>query len=187
MNTDSTGNMMPDVAQKSSWDYAIGSKESTRFIQNCVGDCNKGSGASHRNCSRYVDSLLPTRVLDVRKGQVRLHDSGGALGKYCTLSYRWGPPKFNYKTTRSNMVRMKTSVPWEKIPLLIKDAIIVTRQLDVPYLWVDALCIIQEDKTGGHKTHWYECPNNSSRLGARMPTNGFLLPECLCDTLSIFR
>jgi Heterokaryon incompatibility protein (HET) len=127
----------------------IGSNSSTDFIRTSIEECERKSGKSHKNCTLNHESPLPTRVLDVRDGMVKLIDSPvGVGGKYCTLSYRWGPLDFNFKTVRENLDQMRKCVPWDKLQPLVKDAVTIIRQLNVPYLWIDALCIIQEDKDG---------------------------------------
>jgi hypothetical protein len=39
----------------------------------------------------------------------------------------------------------RVSLPFETLPKTFQDAVIVTSKLDICYLWVDALCIIQDD------------------------------------------
>ena len=41
--------------------------------------------------------------------------------------------------------KWKTEIPWESLPKTLQDAIIITRRLDLRYLWVDCLCIVQDD------------------------------------------
>lgn len=147
-HADPTGKALPDVARESAWDYDIGSTESIDFVQNCINDCARESGISHHNCRQEAETLLPTRVLHVRNNQVRLFESKGTSGRYCALSYRWGPPEYNYKTTKGNLEDMQKAVPWKELPPLILDAISLTRRLGVDYLWIDALCIVQGDETG---------------------------------------
>jgi hypothetical protein len=62
---------------------------------------------------------------------------------YTTLSYCWGNSQ-TFVTTLENLEDMKKNIPWHKLPLTIQDAILVTRGLGIRYLWVDALCIIQD-------------------------------------------
>jgi len=68
--------------------------------------------------------------------------------KYAALTYCWGPPPHSYqqlKTTRSNMGYHMQAIPQDKLPQVVKDAIRVTRELGIRYLWKDALCILQDD------------------------------------------
>jgi hypothetical protein len=37
------------------------------------------------------------------------------------------------------------NIPWDKLQATLKDAIVVCTKLDIRYLWVDALCIMQDD------------------------------------------
>jgi len=38
----------------------------------------------------------------------------------------------------------KAKIPLESLPQLYRDAVIITRQLNIKYLWIDSLCIIQD-------------------------------------------
>ena len=51
-----------------------------------------------------------------------------------------------FKTDLQNLEQLKQTIPVKQLPKAIQDAILVTRKLGVRYLWVDALCIIQDSK-----------------------------------------
>ncbi|KAH9209115.1 heterokaryon incompatibility protein-domain-containing protein, partial [Leptodontidium sp. 2 PMI_412] len=96
---------------------------------------------------------LPTRVIDVGNGfddPIRLIASQGTHGLYCTLSYRWYDSN-TFKTTRENIEELQQGIPENKLHQTIKDAITTTRTLGLRYLWVDAICIIQNDKDDWEK------------------------------------
>ncbi|KAI0099680.1 hypothetical protein GGR51DRAFT_535479 [Nemania sp. FL0031] len=59
-----------------------------------------------------------------------------------TLSHRWGANE-TFKLTKANILSMKQNVPWDSIPKLYQDAIKITRELQINYIWIDSLCIIQ--------------------------------------------
>ncbi|KAM0424819.1 hypothetical protein ACHAPT_009875 [Fusarium lateritium] len=64
--------------------------------------------------------------------------------KYATLSYCWGGPQ-EAETTSENVNEYEKGVPFDRLPKTTQDAVIVTRGIGLSYLWVDALCIIQDD------------------------------------------
>jgi hypothetical protein len=66
---------------------------------------------------------------------------------WAALSYCWGGPP-SVKLTVERMDELKTGIPFDDLDSTIQDAIIISRELGISYLWVDALCIVQ-DKTLG--------------------------------------
>ncbi|KAG5803847.1 hypothetical protein H9Q74_010560 [Fusarium xylarioides] len=65
--------------------------------------------------------------------------------EYATLSYCWGREPFT-KLLRSNIENMTTTgMRVKDLPATFRDAITVTNRLDMEYIWIDALCIIQLD------------------------------------------
>ncbi|KAL5614864.1 hypothetical protein BROUX41_004945 [Berkeleyomyces rouxiae] len=69
---------------------------------------------------------------------------------YATLSYSWGnsaeAASAQLKTTHETFDEHMQGVPFERLPDTVKDAVTVCSHLGIPYLWVDALCIIQNDR-----------------------------------------
>jgi hypothetical protein len=68
---------------------------------------------------------------------------------YFTLSYVWGPPADILRLLISNEDELRqTGIDWsdERIPKTIKDAASLVYLLGYQYLWVDSLCIIQDDE-----------------------------------------
>ncbi|AEO67896.1 uncharacterized protein THITE_2145156 [Thermothielavioides terrestris NRRL 8126] len=101
----------------------------------------------HQNCGSAAEAPLPTRVLDLGLGSsdaVRLRELKGHMARYICLSYCWGRLEF-LKTTRDNFERHKQGIKPEELPRTFRDAITIARALGVRYLWIDALCIIQND------------------------------------------
>ncbi|KKY28927.1 putative heterokaryon incompatibility [Diplodia seriata] len=49
------------------------------------------------------------------------------------------------KTLAGNYEQHQNGIPIDTIPKTLHDAILVTRVLGIQYLWIDALCIIQDD------------------------------------------
>ncbi|KAL2196280.1 heterokaryon incompatibility protein-domain-containing protein [Corynascus similis CBS 632.67] len=106
-------------------------------------------GASHP-C--YTDdSVLPTRALDVASNSVRLHiTSGREKVRYVALSHPWLSHPWashaKFELLRCNSSDMARSIDWNELPVTYRDAITLTRRLGIRYIWIDSLCIVQDDK-----------------------------------------
>jgi len=102
--------------------------------------------ASASNC-------LPKRLLDLHNG-VRLIDtlSGEEAPleePYMTLSHCWGThavAQLLPKTTHDNIYYRQQGIAWHSLPQLFRDVITLVRALECRYLWIDSLCIIQDDQ-----------------------------------------
>ena len=104
----------------------------------------------HESCLSNTDVVLPTFVLDVgpdgdATAPRLVENDGSQRGTYLTLSYCWGGRQTAQLTTNS-MEAYKIEVPLSSLPQTLQDAVIVTRKLGYRYLWIDALCIIQDDE-----------------------------------------
>ncbi|TRX90923.1 hypothetical protein FHL15_008128 [Xylaria flabelliformis] len=120
------------------------SDQAFRFIRSCLDRCLD----LHPNCVQ-PEGRPPSRLIDIglsHDGYVRLVETlPSSRHEYIALSYCWGDGEV-VRTTNSNYEEMKTGVPVSTLPRTIQDAIIVTRKLGQRYLWIDALCIIQDSK-----------------------------------------
>lgn len=103
------------------------------------------------NCCKEHDACcikqerLPTRLVRVGNNTIRLVISKTlqTAPRYATLSYCWGHKPF-IKLSQDNLASFLGEIPWETLPLTFQDAILAVRQLGIQYIWIDALCIIQE-------------------------------------------
>ena len=74
---------------------------------------------------------------------MRLIDTQGKTFQYAALSHSWGSaPQFT--TTKSNWTKLAANISFDALPPLFQDAVIITRQLGLRFLWLDSLCIIQD-------------------------------------------
>ena len=87
-------------------------------------------------------------------GDVRVCEDVPANELYVTLSHCWGPTGVPVQLLKCNCALYLQSLPWHELPKTFQDAILVVRALrpltGVHYLWIDALCIVQdsdEDKS----------------------------------------
>ncbi|KAI9154740.1 HET-domain-containing protein [Paramyrothecium foliicola] len=90
---------------------------------------------------------LPTRVLDVGNEDESpyLLVSNGLTGEYVALSHCWGGYSQNM-TTKATYKANQQRIDMASLPKTFQDAIKVTRQLGIRYIWIDSLCIIQDDE-----------------------------------------
>lgn len=63
---------------------------------------------------------------------------------YTTLSHRWGRQSL-FKLTTKNLNRLRLDIPVGELSRSFQDAIFLTHHLGVEYLWIDSLCIVQDD------------------------------------------
>lgn len=94
---------------------------------------------------------LPSRLVGVGypgDKRVYLRQTKGEKGAYITLSYvrGSGPSGKIPETKKSNVAELEMGILVSSLPKTFQDVITITRKLNVPYLWIDALCIIQDDK-----------------------------------------
>jgi hypothetical protein len=111
------------------------------LLREWLRSCDKRHG-----CHPGSNDLLPTRVLDVgdhrNSNSLRLYSTNqDERGRYIALSHRWGGQQFC--TYHCNIDALRESINFGELPKTFQDAIIVTRELGVRFLWIDSVCIIQ--------------------------------------------
>lgn len=126
------------------------------FIQRHLKKCT----TQHEECGWQLGSAvsspkLPTRVIDVGGPEevVKLIEQppqGSGLpslhGEYTTLSHCWGPPeKHSIRTTIANIAHHRAGIPVHDLSKTFQDAVRITRAISTRCLWIDSLCIIQDD------------------------------------------
>lgn len=111
----------------------------------------------HERVQRQFLLQPPSLILiDVRNQCIRITT---AQLRYTALSYVWGKSDDVFVTTTLNKHQLceKESLlnHWDKLPATIKDAILLTKALRIPFLWVDRLCIVQDDDESlKHNISW---------------------------------
>lgn len=98
---------------------------------------------------------MPKRVLDVLNNDskiIRLHESEFNAhenryehGEYVALSHVWGVAKGLPKTTEKTVESHKKGIPLATLPRALQEAVVLTRALGFRWLWIDALCLVQDD------------------------------------------
>jgi Heterokaryon incompatibility protein (HET) len=112
-------------------------------LRRWLGDCC----SFHERCiSNTSETALPKRVLDVgtlASPNLRLVQSSNEKTKYIALSYCWGLSG-RVVTSMQNLEELLLHIEENRLPRTFRDAISITRKLGIRYLWIDALCIIQD-------------------------------------------
>ncbi|KAI1420106.1 hypothetical protein F5Y12DRAFT_792268 [Xylaria sp. FL1777] len=126
---------------------AAASETHLKVLKEWIADCDR----SH-DCYPKADAFIPTRLLDIRdkrSGTIQLivnNQAHGKLGHYATLSHRWGSPQqHKFCTYKSNIKELKQGIKIESLPRTFQDAVYIAYGLGLRYLWIDSLCIIQDD------------------------------------------
>jgi len=118
--------------------------------QEWIKTCDSHHKSARNRCGPSADTELPSRVLEISRPssgvlEARLVEPRKQQSRYVALSYCWGPESRNPLTTKqSNYEQHCDALPVERCAQTIQDAITSTAALGFRYLWVDALCIIQD-------------------------------------------
>lgn len=98
-----------------------------------------------------IQAPLPSRLIEVLKEseddmlQLRLCDTRGLTGWYAALSHCWGRTH-HLSTSKSSLKERLTNIEFTILPKTFQDAVTVTSRIGLKYLWIDSLCIIQDDQ-----------------------------------------
>lgn len=124
-------------------------------IRGWLQTCDHVHGAQCDASPSDLSAPLTTRprwLIDVRRGSLVL---GRPEDRYVALSYVWGNVE-SIKLTQSNLNEFHCDgALWETktmlaIPRTIRDVIGLVRLLGETFLWVDCLCIVQDDEDTKH-------------------------------------
>lgn len=130
-------------------DTNTGSSASMSRIKAWLDTCT----SSHPACSQAISQLppLPTRVIAVgQKGSSKCYLISGKTknGYYATLSHCWGDlANRPLMTTDDNLSHRQQGIEDDELPKTFRHAVEVCRELGIEYLWIDSLCIIQEQNS----------------------------------------
>lgn len=126
------------------------SVQSSRIIKTWIEKCLK----DHQACialqrARNTDQHLPYRLLYIGQEKnpprVKLCYTArlSRATKYATLSHVWGT-SLHLKLTCENQEDFLRGITVANLPRTFRHAVEVTSSLSLEYLWIDALCIVQD-------------------------------------------
>jgi len=128
----------------------VGSAASFELTRTWLNECNQ----THPFCKSPSQDTLPLRVVEIdweeakHEPTVRLTNTTGE-SPYAALSYCWGDSscieeiKLKNETHRDWLER----IPFSRLPKTLQDGIITTWKLGLRFLWIDCLCIAQDNDT----------------------------------------
>jgi hypothetical protein len=107
----------------------------------------------HHKCHTVcMDKVLPSRLIDVaeHKEDIRIVETEiSAIDKgvrYAALSHCWGSPELMpTRTLKVNVQNTPYDIAYESLSKTFKDTVTITRNLGLRYVWIDSLCIVQDD------------------------------------------
>jgi hypothetical protein len=155
------------------------SEDCWSLIESWLTNCD----SSHRICNQHErEKIFPSRVLDVTTLRLVINSEVPPGTKFATLSHCWGSSLVSV-TTASRFESHRYGLDINMLPRTFQDAITVTRKLRFRYLWIDALCIVQDNPEDWATEatlmgqYYRDCAVNISALSAHDGSAGFLHPR----------
>ncbi|KAH8803686.1 heterokaryon incompatibility protein-domain-containing protein [Xylogone sp. PMI_703] len=115
------------------------------LIKSFLQTCHQYHGDICQYGNKPLQNRFPSRVIDVKK--YRIIDAPEDC-KYVALSYVWGAqvrPQLKLLSSTREKLYGDGGVSLNETPTTVLDAIHISAELGERYLWVDALCIQQDD------------------------------------------
>lgn len=114
------------------------------FMKDCIRQCCR----EHPACQQGAQGFTPTRLLYIggEKDFIRLRDTTGWKDpiSYAALSHCWGDGK-PLSLLEERLDSFKERIDLCELPNTFKDGIAVAQELKLQYIWIDSLCIIQDN------------------------------------------
>lgn len=120
------------------------SQQQINLVRQWLEDCD----SKHTICPKIEPRPLPTRIIDVggHDGDIRLRlGKDEVAAKYIALSHCWGGHT-PVQTTKATLNPHFKTIPLNASSQTFLDAAQVCRDLGIHYLWIDSLCIVQDDE-----------------------------------------
>jgi hypothetical protein len=115
--------------------------------------------SGHKDCLEHStaqnDSSRPARLLsltpiqrDSKSGIKLIETASGSSYRYACLSHRWDDGVKHHRTTTENLAKALDFLNLQELPANFRDAVSIARDLDIHYIWIDSICIIQGGDSG---------------------------------------
>jgi len=152
---------LPPVRVTTALTSWTGDEAHLRTITEWIQTCEKTHYTCHQERLGRTGTFVPTRLIDVSTADLPHLTTAARLSdkkdrRYITLSHRWQNEDMP-KLLTSNLHELLEGIKPNKLPAVFLDAIDLCRRLSVPFIWIDALCLIQDDPT--------DCDQEISSMG----------------------
>jgi hypothetical protein len=139
---------VPDSLNKAQC-FSLPGKTSSRktfaFLKMQLNHCISEHAECRSDISQSAVALQDFRLLEIRDTHLKLV-SAQPGDRYACLSHCWGETQSVAKTTQATLKVFKTlGVPLAELPKTFRDAVQVCRKLNIRCIWIDSLCIVQDD------------------------------------------
>ncbi|KAI0655277.1 heterokaryon incompatibility protein-domain-containing protein [Cubamyces menziesii] len=127
----------------------VASRCTVDLARACIEQCAR----EHERCKTPDKPVYPapTRLIDCRSPDRPVIILTNRIPHtYVALSYVWGGNQ-PHRTTMKNLSSYMDCISLALLPQTIRDAIRVTHELGIDYLWIDSLCIIQDSPEDKHR------------------------------------
>ena len=104
----------------------------------------------HPLCPKDLYVPLPSRIIDIEDencGPTLDIPPPGTKGGYLALSHCWGKTQ-PVTLTEVRLRNSPVAFPLRTLPQTLRDALVVASHLGLRYIWIDALCIVQDSYEG---------------------------------------
>jgi hypothetical protein len=129
------GYLSPDIRPSSHQVYY-------ELVKKWSHDCS-----SHSECQSYRNDTkrMPKRIIDVQVDPPVLIDSVERAFDYITLSYCSKIDFQKCSLTSASLETLKKGINLKNMPEFFRDTVVICRNLQIRYLWVFDLCILQDE------------------------------------------
>ncbi|XPS69037.1 hypothetical protein M3J09_001318 [Ascochyta lentis] len=171
---------------------STGDPQRLQTVEKWLADCQR----SHPRCIFATNNCsydnLPSRLIDVSNPYsprlVIKHEITNQAVRYTTLSHRWRPESMP-KLLKANLEIFRKLIDPHILPPVFLDSVTLCHQLGINYLWIDALCLIQDDPIDrGHEIermgtiYYHAFCNFSAKAAAERPVGLFVHSHPLSHT-----
>ncbi|KAH4164750.1 hypothetical protein HBI24_171850 [Parastagonospora nodorum] len=119
-----------------------GSEQSINTIKSWMTSCKS---SHHHHCTVNGEVRLPKRILELTEARFHLREGLDNEAIYACLSHCWGAAGPSFMLTEDTVENLKAGMSSTELPRTFREAMEICLRLNIRYLWIDALCIIQQD------------------------------------------